>query len=538
MIEFNKAKGLSRTLLGLSCVFLTSCALTETDVGEKELYVDVPSSYGQTINEPSSRANLTNDTRLDLDPSFYKKYRDPKLDAVIEKALAVNYDIRSAYINLKKAEVNLSLTSANMHPTVNASLSSSSRKDLSSGDSPTSKSSSANLGISYELDLFGRLDAAERASWQQFKASAYDYKAMRLTVVQKASQYYWNYAYAKEALSIAKEQLASSQSRLALIKSKMENGAADRLEYDKAMVNNLNVEQSVYQSSYELTAAHNALTTLLGLNPDTDVDSMVKDMSLETTRNPYVDVALPATLLQNRPDLMAYEARLRSAYASIDEADANFYPSFNLSGSVTTGNGEGLTKFFTDPIGALGAAITLPFFNYNELSLKKDSALLDRDKAKLDFVDGYIKAVTEVADALNSMSYQEQLIKSARMEYTLTKSNYAGYEERYRYGSASLSDMLDAADSLNSAQVKLLGCKRDLLNASMSLMIALGGGSFNDDSATAKITPNESNTGTVTPVSAAKAPAKTPSEKPLTRAEKRDPYKISKESDTVIEKIQ
>lgn len=481
MIDFNKAKGLSRTLLSLSCVLLSSCALTETDVGDKELYVDVPASYGQLINEASHRARLTGDERFNLNADFYKKYRDDHLNEVIRMALANNYDIRTAYLNLKQSSIELSLTNSNLHPSVTASMSASGRKDLTSGANPSTKSSSANFGVSYELDLFGRLDAASRSSLQQFKASAYDYKAMSLSVIQKAAQYYWDYAYAKEALSMAKEQLESSQSRLKLIKSKMENGAADRLEYDKAMVDNLLVEQSVYQCSYNLTAAHNALTTLLGLNPDENIDHLVKDMSIETTRNPLVDVPLPSTLLKNRPDLMAYEARLRAAYANMDEADANFYPSFNLNASISTGNGESLTKFFTDPIGALGAAITLPFFNYNELSLRKDSSLVSRDKAKLDFVNGYIKAVTEVSDALNSMSYQEQLIRSARAEYRLTKSNYAGYEERYRYGSASLSDMLDAADSLRSAQIKLLGSKRDYLMSSMNLMIALGGGVFSDD---------------------------------------------------------
>lgn len=511
-------------------MLLSSCALTETDVGNKELHVDVPASYGQLINEPSQKALIKNDERLTLNPDFYEKYQDDHLNEVIRKALTTNYDIRTAYLNLKQASVDLSLTNSNLHPTVNASMSSSSSKDLSTGSSTTNKNSSANFGISYELDLFGRLDAASRSSLQQFRASAYDYKAMSLTIVQRASQYYWDYAYAKEALNMAKEQLASSQSRLKLIKSKMENGAADRLEYDKAMVDNLQVEQSVYQSSYNLTAAHNALTTLLGLNPDADVDSLVKDLSLETTRNPYIDVPLPATLLQNRPDMLAYEARLRAAYANMDEADANFYPSFNLSGSIATGNGESLTKFFVDPIGALGAAITLPFFNYNELSLKKESTLISRDKAKLDFVNGYINAVTEVANALNSMSYQEHLIKSARMEYELTKSNYAGYEERYRYGSASLTDLLDAADSLRSAQIKLLGCKRDLLVSSMNLMVALGGGAFNQN------TNEGPNTGAV---NAGTTSSTTPSANAAIMNEnKRDPFVILDNADKLTKHVE
>ena len=83
------------------------------------------------------------------------------------------------------------------------------------------------------------------------------------------------------------------------------------------------------------------------------------------------------------------------------------------------------------------------------------------------------------------MSYQEQLLKSIGSEYLLTKSNYERYLERFRYGSASISDVLDASDSLRSAQTRLLSCKRDLLNASMMLMIALGGDSFTKQEPTA-----------------------------------------------------
>ena len=137
-----------------------------------------------------------------------------------------------------------------------------------------------------------------------------------------------------------------------------------------------------------------------------------------------------------------------------------------------------MVEFLRDPVGSLGAAITFPFFNYNELSLQKESSLIERDQAKLDFVNGFITAVQEVSDALNELSYQEQLQLSTQDEYQLTAANLRRYEERYRYGSASLTDVLDASDALRSAQNKLLSSKRDLLNASMMLMIALGGDSF------------------------------------------------------------
>ena len=475
------SQGLRYSLWGLSCLFLSSCSLLQTDY-ENHIAATAPHGYGELYNAPSQKVSLDgaaqdpcSSVAAQLD--FYSCYNDDKLNAMIERTLSHNYEITTAYLNLRQAEVSLGLAQANLHPTANASLSSNLNKDLSHGASER-RSSSGSFSLAYEVDLFGRLDAGERSSYEAFKATAFDYKAMRLTLIQRCSEYYWNYAYAKEALQMAQEQLQTSQRRLDLIKTMWLNGASDGLEYDQALVNHRSVEQMVYQRSYELTAAHNALTTLLGEYTDTPLEAAITDMALEKTRTPQIEVALPASLLQNRPDLMAYEARVRAAYADVDMATASFYPTFNLNAGVNGGSSDNLLRFLTDPVGALGAAIAFPFLNFNELSLQKESTLLARDQARLDFANGFITAVEEVSNALNEMSYQEQLLKSIGSEYLLTKSNYERYLERFRYGSASISDVLDASDSLRSAQTRLLSCKRDLLNASMMLMIALGGDSF------------------------------------------------------------
>lgn len=476
--DLNGRKGLSSTLLGLSCLLLSSCSLNEAEFQNN---LPSPSSYGVVEDKNTSLAVYGKDKALAV--NFYQSFNDDKLNGLIERALKNNYDMNSAYLNLKQAQLDFGLARTSLHPTASASMSSSARKDLSQS-SDTNKSSSMSFGLSYEADLFGRLDAMSRASWESYKASAYDYKAMRLTLIKRTSEYYWNYAYSKEALDLAEKQLEASFKRLDLIKEKQLQGAADGLEYDLALVNHKNVEQAVYQRSFELTSAQNALTTLLGAFTEDSIDQLVTDRALQTTKSPIVPVEMPASLLKNRPDLMAYESRVKAAYANVDEANASFYPSFNLNAAIGTGSASSLARFLTDPIGSLGAAITFPFFNYNELSLQKESTLVAKDKAKLDFANGFIVAVQEVSDNLNNLQYQEQLIKSTKTEYDLTVKNYERYAERYRYGSASLSDVLDAADNLRSAQNKLLQAKLNLLTASMNLMVSLGGDTLSEQNQT------------------------------------------------------
>lgn len=474
-MDFYKSKGLSRTLLGLSCFLLSACSINETEYDPK---LKSPDAYGQIVGNFPRHATL--EEAAAMEPNFYEIYKDEQLNALVKRALSYNYDMRTAYYSLKQAEVNLGLAGAELHPTVNAGFNSNLSKDLSNGG-PTGKSSGANLSLSYEVDLMGRLDAQERSSFESFRASAYDYQAMRLMIISQTTEYYWQYAYAQEALKLAQEQLADSQKRLDLIKSMVQYGAADALEYDQALVNHRTVEQTVYQREYELNNAHYALTTLLGYAPNEQIGNKVNPKALVESRCPVVKLELPASLLQNRPDLKAYEAKLRAAIADVDQAKANFYPSFNLSAGVSAGGDNTLGRFLSDPIGTLGASITLPFFNYNELSLREKSSLIATDQAKLDFVNGFITAISEVSEALSNLSYQERMIRSSFAEYVLTKRNYERFVERYRQGLSSLTDMLDASDSLRSAQMKLLGAKRDLMSSSMSLMVSLGGDAFEED---------------------------------------------------------
>lgn len=495
--------------IGLSCLYLIACTVMDTP------YVDtisdtVPQDYGEIENTLSKKVILSNDKNANAEAiankakglygeavvtatqlDFYRCYGDSKLSALIDQVLEHNYELKTAYLNLRQAALNLEKSRINYHPSGDVGINASLRENLYStqGDS-ISHSVSSSVSFSYEVDLFGRLAAEERSSYEQFKATAYDYKAMRLTLIQRTSEYYWNYAYACEALKMAQDQLKNSQRRLDLIKVMWDNGASDGLEYDQALANHRSVEQMVYQRKYELISARNALTTLLGEYTEFSLENRIKELALEKTKTPQIVVSLPASLLQQRPDLMAYEARLRAAYADVDLKEASFYPTFTLNAGINGGSSDSLLKFLSDPVGSLSAGLAFPFVNYNELRLQKESALLARDQARLDFVQGFITAVEEVSNALNELSYQGQLIHSVGSEFALSKSNYARYLERYSYGSASISEVLDASDSLRSAETRLLSSKRDLLNAAMNLMIALGGDSFTAESVKAATTGN------------------------------------------------
>ncbi len=449
------------SILGLSLVstlFLSSCTSYLTDYNRSDLpYV-------------SSYENAQNYLGASIDRKFWENFSDKNLNTLIEKALDNNYDLRTASVNVEKALLQVDIASTARHPTANASLGSSAQRALSYHDK-TQKKSNFDLGFSYQVDLFGKIEAQNLQALESYRATAYDYWAMRLTIIETVATAYWQYAYAKEAVSLGEMDLKDSQKRLTMIKNKYNAGAVDKLDLTNAEVNHINVQRTLDKRLNELTKARTALANLLGTTADKDfVVSSLDDANI-----PSFSLDIPAKLLSRRPDLMAKESILKSYYAAYDEAKLSYFPDFTLSTSLGTGSVNSFIKFFSDPIGSLGAAITLPFLNFNEISLKQEQALKDVEIADLDFVSSYIKAVTEVYDAVSNLELYRKDVKSAKTEYELAVTNYNLYYVRYEAGLVSVSDFLDAADSMRSAEVGYLQSKRDNLTGIMDLMIALGG---------------------------------------------------------------
>ena len=452
-----------RALPGALCIALAltlnGCSLMLTDYTRPEL--ENVATYARSQEFTGQR----------LDKDFYTLFEDPALNTLMEQALKANFDLREAYLNVTRAGYELGAARTSLLPDANASAGANLSRDLSSSDS-SDRSSSSSLGLSYEVDLFSRLEAARLSSFENLKATAFDYLAMRLSVISGVGSAYWQYAYAREALALGEAELADAQKRLDIVGARYRAGAVDGLEYDTARVDYLTVKES-YQSRVEALAhSRTALDYLLGQGADREVNVS----ALDTAQLPDITLNVPAALLARRPDLMAAEARLREAYYNADEASLAYYPVFNLSLNAVAGDSTTFGRFLSDPVGSLGAALTFPFVNYADLYYAEKASLVDRELAQLAFINTYLTAVREVYDLSESVAYYREAIQTTADSYALARRNYDRYAERYRLGAASLTDFLNASDTLRSAAIAYLDCKRGHLEALMNLMVALGGG--------------------------------------------------------------
>ncbi len=403
--------------------------------------------------------------------NFWEIFADPKLNAVVEQALKDNLDFKKAALNVEKARIAADLSADDFLPTPQASFGSDAKRALSYHDS-THKSSDASFALSYQADLFGKIDAQNRAAANEFQASVFDKEAMRLSVIENTAKAYWKYAYCKQALKIAEDERKDSQQRLAIVLSRFNAGAADATDADTARISDLKSEHDLDEAVSALKQARTALNTLLGQGADKEVDvNLPKDAAV-----PAFSLDIPSKLLARRPDLKAYEQRAREALANADASFSSFFPQFTLTAGLSSGSLSSFAAFFSNPLAALGAAVTLPFVNFHRLSIERESALNAYETAQVDFVAAYIKAVQEVYDAVTLITVASKSLDNSRAQLKLATTNYDRYLARYRQGLSPLSDLLDAADNRRSAELGEAEAVRALLSTEATLMAALGGG--------------------------------------------------------------
>ncbi|MGN1281269.1 MAG: TolC family protein [Succinivibrio sp.] len=449
--------------IGIVClsVSLCSCSLMFTNYSEPDFpmvtsYKDVASFTGKS-----------------LDADYYSMFNDEYLNEAVNRALENNYNLSVSYLNLQKALLYVDISATDRHPTANASLGAQTKRALDYHDS-THKSSSSSLSVSYQLDLFGKIEAQNESAKEQYRASAYDYLAMRLTVIETASKAYWQYAYAKEAVELGLEDLKDSEVRLKLVDSKFAAGAADSLDLDNARINHLKVKTTLEERRSELEKARTALDTVMGTTADKDF----RVARLDSAKVPSFSLDVPSSLLANRPDLMKDEALLKEAYADYNIKKMAFFPDLTFTAGSSAGDTQTFGRFLSNPIGTLGAAVTMPFLNFNKLNLERKSAYKDIEIAEANFVSDYIKAVQEVYDLVTDVNMYRTNLKTLRHAYELSVRNYNRYRMRYEAGLVELTDFLSSADTMRNAKISYLMAKRNNLEATVSLMTAIGGGSL------------------------------------------------------------
>ena len=400
---------------------------------------------------------------------WWNEFGDPALTSLVQQVLATNADLAAAGLRLKRARLSSDLARQALLPNFNAGLSSNASKPLEGGTSWT-KGSSGSLGASWEIDLFGKLDAqADAARWEA-QATAQDLAGTRLSLIGTAVQAWWQLGYANEQIVLGEQSIAYVKRALELVQRQYDAGAVSRVELRDAQQSVASQEAAQTQLVQARVEALKALAALLD-RQGYDGEEL---RALPQNALPAINAGVPASLLARRPDLSAAELRLRGTLATSDATTASYYPGFSLTGALGTASSSLLT-FFSNPAASLGAALSLPELNPVKVRLATGVARADYDIAVQDFRQTFYDALR---DTQISLSARDQYIAQARFldaNYAAARDAESLYERQYRNGLITLRLWLDAQERLRSARSSLLQNRYNQLTAQVQVYQALGG---------------------------------------------------------------
>lgn len=398
--------------------------------------------------------------------AWWGGFGDPALLEVLQRARKRNPDLEIALLKLRKAQLEAGLADGDARPTLSGSLSGNRIRSLDGGG--WSRSHSEGLKVAYEVDLWGRVDAARRAAGEAFVASRYDSIKADLLSDGTAAELYWDIAAQKAKLALTENGLADAIRMQALARSKWRAGALAEQDVTQADGETLAQRASLLSQREALRKKENALALLLDAPPGAPLPQIPPLAGRPAM--PGVAAGLPGELLRRRPDLLAAEARLRGKLAEVDQKRADFFPRFSLSGDLGRSGAVPAAQL------SLGATLSLPFLDWRQLDLKLKSSEADYQLAAVEFRKTLYGAYREVAEGLDG---RRRLADSAALQgeaLALAERNAKLAESRYRAGETDMQSWLEATRGERQAREKLLELNLERLKNLAYLYKALGGG--------------------------------------------------------------
>lgn len=416
--------------------------------------------------------------------SWKTVFTDPILQKHISDALAKNLDLQTAVQNIVAAEAYLTQARAAYYPGVSAitshTVGTSSLNSTTSSASVLSSNSrryvnSFNLSgsVNWELDIWGRLNALEKAQRANYFELTQARNAVMSDIVSGVATLYYNIQGLDDQKRILLNTIETRKKNLETTKALKDSGILTEVAVQQSEALVYNAESQIISIDTQIENYENSLNLLKG-----ETSKAVERATLDS-QNPQfsTNVGYPTSLLSNRPDVMQAEFGLMDAFHLKNAARAAFYPTLSLTGSGGL-QGTDIDKLFNanSLFASLVSGLTQPIFNKRQIRTNYEVAETNRQKAYLNFRKTVLTAGIQVSNAVRSFTAQDEYI-SLKMKELQNYRNAVEYSQQLvNYGMTNYLDVLTAEINRLNTELTVSSAKVTKLNAGVELYRALGGG--------------------------------------------------------------
>lgn len=477
---------MTRFLSALALLAFSACA-----VGPKYQRPEVatPQEYRFAMS-PQEAASIA-------DLPWWDMYRDPILQGLLREALENNQDLRVAAARVAEAAALVGVARADFFPQIGLQAAGSYGQQLPKNYAPNTGPAGrfrADVGLSWELDIWGRVRNATDAASAELLATEEGRRAVVLTLVSDVAQTYAELMELDVELQISQRNTATRQGTLDLFTTRSDGGVGNDLEVNQARADLAVTAAAIPSTERFIALKESQMSVLLGRPP----------VSIPRAKSPPSEIpvtlpmGVPASLLERRPDVRAAEDRVMSATSSVGVAIANRLPKLSLDGLIGLA-GPTLPTMFSAAglIWGVGGSLIAPIIDGGRLSSEEQAA---RERLS-GFVAQYRQAVLtawrEVSDAAVSVRKLHEVAVQQEIQVTASLTAERLARLRYEGGVSSYLDVLDAQRSSFNAELSLSQTRKDQMVAMVQLYRALGGGWQDPTPATSPAAPPAGGAGPV-----------------------------------------
>lgn len=392
---------------------------------------------------------------------------DAQLDALVAEAIAFNPDLRVAAAKVEQAGEYVNLAKAALLPSIN--LFGSGGVNMGGGDALQLLS----LGLSWEIDLWGRLRYARNASEETFASARADFEFARQSLAAATARSWFTATETAIQQRIADDMVVAAQQLLKLADKREQVGVGNEQDVAVARANLANFEDNAKQIRLAHSQALRALELLLGRYPAAELEAR-EDL---TALPGPIPVGMPLQALERRPDLIAAERRVAVAFNRVGQAKAARLPTLSLNANIAGISSDiiELREDFENPTGGAGARLLAPIYQGGALTTQVEIRTLEQKEAIADYARIALRAIGDVENALAAGA---TLAERERLQQRIVADNQRALaltETRYRVGQSDLRSVRQQQLEVYAARLALLRVQSEQLAQRVNLHLALGG---------------------------------------------------------------
>lgn len=458
-----------------------------TQDSKKESLDSTQNAKSKQESDKHSKKEADKEAESPYFTQFKSFIHDKSLHSLIELSLENNTEVLTLISRIQQAKSQAKINTASMLPTLNAGLNSSyiDRRTLSQTTAirPGANSVNANLSMSWELDLFGKLNALRQSSKKDYLKAQSNLAYAQLSLIAEVSTLYFTLRDNAHALSLAKNTLENLQKIQAINAEKLRFGLIDMTTYQTSVANTTTQKNNYETLLYTFEQNKNALLVLLNVNLadlNDRVDLLDSSYTFPSIATPHIE-KLPSEIILSRPDIQANILALHSQLYKETNANASRLPGISLSGSI------GEILYSTNGAGSLifqiANSITAPLLNRTSL---KQNYLIQQELSKEAYYtlqNSINTALSEIENALFNAQSKKRQTQNTQDSYQVGLQAYESNSAKSARGLLDSSEFLTQENTYLNLQTQLFSAQTDEILSLITLFKALGGNLALDTSA-------------------------------------------------------